>query len=105
MKKKRFIKKLRAYRLHRDEINKIVKHIVDKSGQLSYNDVSRDIESKIIKCIIRDLPTYPIDYTYAPIEYVEHKFSEFEMIGVNLSLRHDSTIINHPNYSIIRSVD
>ena len=71
MTKKKFIKTLRAYGLHRYEINTLVNKIVEKHGKLSYNDAMKQMWWTICKFIVNKQPMLDIDWNYKPVEFVD----------------------------------
>ena len=106
MTKKHFIKQLRNYGLHRDQINIIVAYIAKKQGKLSYTKVMEEIAACIHKRLIKELCMQSPPITLcSPTEYTEHNFSDFKILGVDLALRYDSAVVTSPNCLVVRSVD
>lgn len=81
MTKKKFIKTLRSYRLHRDKINEIVNDIVDKRGELSYNRAIEIINNHMFIEMMKDIPMTPINYDLQPVEYLDYEMSVDYMIN------------------------
>ena len=79
MTKKKFIKILRSYRMSRNDINKLVDYIIECNGKVSYSESIEKIQMSILKRLIKDTcKEIPIDFTYAPVEYVDFKLSELD---------------------------
>ena len=80
MTKKKFIKILRSYRMSRNDIDKLVSYIIKSKGKVSYNESIEKIQMSILKRLIKyTCKEIPIDFTYAPVEYVDFKISELDM--------------------------
>lgn len=72
MTRKKFIKKLRSYRLSHNEIKPLVDYVVESKGKLSYNETIDKIQLSIMKSLIKDICKEKcIDFnTPPPVEYV-----------------------------------
>ena len=72
MTRKKFIKKLRSYRLSRNEIKPLVDYVVESKGKVSYNETIDKIQLSIMKNLIKDIcKETTIDFnTPPPIEYI-----------------------------------
>lgn len=99
MTKKKFIKTLRSYKLHRDKINEIVNDIVDKRGELSYSRAVDIIRNHMFIEMMKDIPITPINYDLKPIEYLDYEMNMDYMInrsfifGVDLAKEPDKVVI------------
>ena len=101
MTKKRFIKKLRSYGLSRHLINCYTKCIAENKGRISYNEYLETIQLGILKRLIKDTcKEIPIDFNYAPVEFVDLKISKLDIInttyilGADLALNSDKAIVS-----------
>jgi hypothetical protein len=106
MTKKHFIKQLRSYGLHRDQIKSFIAYIAKNQGRQSYDKIMEDVVTCIYKQLIKELCMQGPPITLcSPTEYTEHNFSDFKMLGVDLALYPSYTIIEPKNAVVIRSVD
>ena len=84
MTKKKFIKKLRSYRLSRNQIKPLVDYIVESGGKVSYNEIMEDIQLNIMKSLIKDIcKEMTIDFDAPlPVEYVSDEDLKMSLTGI-----------------------
>lgn len=84
MTRKKFIKKLRSYRLSRIEIKPLVDYIVESKGKVSYNEIIEEIQLSIMKSLIKDIcKETTIDFNASPpVEYVSDEDLEIALTGI-----------------------
>ena len=93
MTRKKFIKTLRSYRLHRDDINHLVNKIVERKGKLSYNDAMDKMFMTICKLMLPPRPK-PIDWVQSPVPFIDtdiYKF-DYNIMGMDLSIKPDKYV-------------
>ena len=84
MTRKKFIKKLRSYRLSRNEIKPLVDYIVESKGKVSYNESIEEIQLSIMKSLIKDIcKEKSIDFNAPPVvEYVSDEDLKIALTGI-----------------------
>lgn len=84
MTKKKFIRKLRSYRLSRNQIKPLVDYVVESKGKVSYNEIIEEIQLSIMKILIKDIcKEITIDFNAPiPVEYVSDEDLKMALTGI-----------------------
>lgn len=84
MTRKKFIKKLRSYRLSRNQIKPLIDYVVESKDKVSYNEIIEKIQLSIMKSLIKDIcKEITIDFNAPPpVEYVSDEDLKMSLTGI-----------------------